>query len=329
MKKIFKLTEQDLKEIIVSSVRKVLKESDINKLSSENYNFELKEFYPGTSDWDYIKNNKQSIWDFLNDGYRYVGYERFCGCDNSRSLLKNANLIKIVFYNNEWIAISVYTGYRGGFKNVGITATIDEKLRSIGVSAVHNIIKNDIGKFNEYFWSECSGSIEKLYEKYNGIKMPNEYVFAILNTPISLDEDGFHYTRQIKGDIQRKIIYGFNNKETFDIVLKEHEEYINKHLSLILSNKINEDVEKVPFGKMTRLDCAIAIVNFFVDERWEGECYDFPVTCLGKLRREVEIIRTALENKTVPENKQKLAEMALENGIDILETSSPLQMFKL
>ena len=91
----------------------------------------------------------------------------------------------------------------------------------------NEIIKRNITQDKEFYWTECSGSIERLYEKHNGIKIPNEYAFDILQTPVTLLDDGYHYERVIKGETQKKVIYGFNNEETFNIVKKEFTEHIN------------------------------------------------------------------------------------------------------
>ncbi len=299
----------------------------MNKLneSSNKQSFEIKEYSPKQEGWDYIKNNKQQIWNFLNVGYKKAGYEKFVGCDNSRSLLKNANLVRIAFYEKEWVAISVYTGYRGGFKCVGITATTNEKLRECGVNAVHHIIKNDVGSYELNYWAEASGSVEKIYEKYGGIKIPNQYAFGILLHPISkLSEDGFHYERIIKGETQEKIIYGFNNGETYQKVLSEYKQYIEDSIKAITSIQIDETIEKPSFGRLSKLQCAVAVVNFFVDQKWEG-CYDFPFESLKELSKYVEVIKIAIDNNSVPENEREVAMMALENGTLILRTSSPMQ----
>ena len=49
----------------------------------------------------------------------------------------------------------------------------------------NEIIKRNITQDKEFYWTECSGSIERLYEKHNGIKIPNEYAFDILQTPMT------------------------------------------------------------------------------------------------------------------------------------------------
>lgn len=302
----------------------------INESSNPTTNdstFEMKEYRPDSEGWDYIKANKQQIWDFLDEGYKRAGYERFLGCDKPNNLYKNANLVRIAFCGNEWVAISVYTGYRGGFKCVGITATTNENFRNSGIAAVHSIIKKDIGNFKQFYWTECSGSVEKLYERYKGIKIPNDYAFGIVQQHISkyLD-DGFHYEREIKGEIQQKIIYGFNNEQTYQKVRAEREKYIEDSINAIIANQINESVEKPSFGRLSKLQCAVAVVNFFVDQRWEGCCYDFPNESLNKLGKYLEIIRSAIENNEVPENEKKITEMALENGTYVLKTSSPMEV---
>lgn len=306
-----------------------LMEAEIYKEEIAETLFEIKEYRPNTADWEYIGANKKQIWDFLNNGYIKVGYEKFCGCDNPRSLFKNANLIKIAFFNGVWVAISVYTGYRSGYKNVGITAIVDEKLRKTGVAAVHDIIKTDIGNFEQFYWTECSGTIDVLYEKYNGIKIPNSYAFAIVQSEVKPDEDGYHYQREIKGEMQTKIIYGFNNKDTFEKVKSEREEYINNCIQKILSHKIDESVESPSFGKYGEVDCALGVINFFVDQRWEGECYEFPETSFVILRQYVKMLEKYMMEGLVSREKIEQVKQAVENGNDILETSMPMQIFTL
>ena len=40
-------------------------------------------------DNDYIRSNRQMLWKFLDDGYRYASLKEFRGCINARSLWKN------------------------------------------------------------------------------------------------------------------------------------------------------------------------------------------------------------------------------------------------
>ena len=48
---------------------------------------------------------------------------------------------------------------------------------------------------------------------------------------------------------------------------------IKSNIDFVLTNLYDPTVEHSSFGRLNRLDCAIAIVNLFVDQRWEDECY--------------------------------------------------------
>lgn len=198
-------------------------------------------------------------------------------------------------------------------------------LRNIGKKAVNEIIKRNITQYNEFYWTECSGSIEHLYEKHNGIKIPNEYAFGILQKPLTPLNDGYHYEREIKGEIQQKIIYGFNNEETFNIVKKEHTEYINNCIQKILNSQINEDVETPSFGHLDKIQCSMAIVNLFVDLRWEEQCYDLPLESIKILTTHVKYLKSVINQ--MPQNTQLL--QCIENGEDLLNTTSIMTFDKL
>ena len=85
---------------------------------------------------------------------------------------------------------------------------------------------------------------------------------------------------------------------------------------------LNEINDRPSVKKYSELDCAIAIINFFVDERWEGKCYDLSDKSLSILKQQVNYLKDSMENNLIPENKIEIAKQALENGIDIIETSS-------
>lgn len=303
-------------------IKSVINETIRNEL------VEIVDYKPNTDDWEYIKKNSIEIWDFLNNGYKLIGYNKFCGCDSIKSLLKNASLIKIGFFNKKWVAISVYTSYLGGFKNVGITSTIDSKYRTIGVNAVNKIIKTDIKNFDKFFWTECSGAIEHLYEKYNGIKIPNSYASAILRREIELDSDDYHYSRLIKGEKQTKIIYGFNSLETFNKVKSERENYINKNINLILSMQIDESIEKPSFGRLSSIDCYINIIYFFLDQQLEDECYELPESSIIQLRKYITYLKLFLTDCNDVEKKNEI-QKAINIGEDIINTSSVMKVFLL
>lgn len=119
----------------------------------------------------------------------------------------------------------------------------------------------------------------------------------------------------------------YNNKGY--IKYRERVDSIKRTIEQIEKQQIDEAVEQPTFGRWTRLECAVAIVNFFVNERWEGGCYDFPESSLMQLKENVEIIEQSLNEGQVPEDKLEITKQALDNGKYILETSSILQINSL
>ena len=99
---------------------------------------------------------------------------------------------------------------------------------------------------------------------------------------------------------------------------------IKSNIDFVLTNLYDPTVEHSSFGRLNRLDCAIAIVNLFVDQRWEEECYHFPEECLNILRDQIEIVEEAITNATVPKDKEEIAKLSVWNGREILRTSLSL-----
>ena len=183
----------------------------------------------------------------------------------------------------------------------------------------NEIIKRNITQDKEFYWTECSGSIERLYEKHNGIKIPNEYAFDILQTPVTLLDDGYHYERVIKGETQKKVIYGFNNEETFNIVKKEFTEHINGCIKHILDCQINEDIETPSFGRWSKAQCSVAVVNFFVDLRWEDECYELSSESLKLLSDHVDYLKSVVDDG----QQDEITALAIDNGENLLNYKIP------
>ena len=69
-------------------------------------------------------------------------------------------------------------------------------------------------KYENYFWTECSGVMEILYSKYNGIKIPNVYASTILNTQVFIDEkdnEEFEFVLGVETyKYKKKIMMDFN-----------------------------------------------------------------------------------------------------------------------
>ena len=71
---------------------------------------------------------------------------------------------------------------------------------------------------------------------------------------------------------------------------------IKSNIDFVLTNLYDPAVEYTSFGRLNRLDCAIAIINLFVDQRWEEECYHLPEEGLNILREQIEIVEDAIAN---------------------------------
>ena len=193
----------------------------------------------------YINQHADEIMKFMDDGYNAANLGNFEGCANSVSLKKNAIVVKIAFSeNNEWIAISLYTGYQFGKKCIGITATTNPSLRSLGVEAVRAIIQEDASHPLDFYWCECSDAVAHLFEEYGGIKIRNEFVKEYINQEIVPDSwlhDGYYYTRKLRnGKEVTKVIFGFNRKETFDKVYAKYKAEIDTQLANLGKGTINE-----------------------------------------------------------------------------------------
>lgn len=311
------ITENDIKHV----VKKV-----VETITKNNSTFQIKEFTKEMPECEsYIKPNRNLLWEFLNNGYKMAGYsDGFLGCDNEKSLYKNSVLIKIAYVGDVWVAISVYTGYQDGRKCVGITSTIDEKYREQGKLAVKKIIKTDIGLYKEFYWTECSGTIEHLYEKYKGIKIPVIFASEIVGPGIEyIEGDEWHYKRLIGSDMQTKIIYGFNNTELFDEVKKKYSDYIQNCIQEIENKRIDEDRERPSFGKYSAADCAERIINIFVRLRFESRIYELPQDLLSILHENIKNLEFYM--KTVNNIKfMERRKLAIKNGKEILHTTSPM-----
>ena len=96
---------------------------------------------------------------------------------------------------------------------------------------------------------------------------------------------------------------------------------IKSNIDFVLTNLYDPTAEYSSFGRLNRLDCAIAIINLFVDQRWEEECYHFPAECLDILREQIEIVELAIANDAVAKDKEEMAKLAVWNGYEILRTS--------
>ena len=88
-----------------------------------------------------VKRISESLQKILVDDYSYD--------------YKTREVSDVIQLNNKIL------GRDNGYKCVDITATTNKEFRKLGVKYVHHIIEEDIMNYEKYFWTVCSGSLEK------------------------------------------------------------------------------------------------------------------------------------------------------------------------
>ena len=93
---------------------------------------------------------------------------------------------------------------------------------TIDVSAAKEKIKADLGLDGDFYWCECSGSVEEEFKKHDVIAIPSKYAEGLVGKIEEFDEDGFHYARNADSD--SKMIIGIKDREIFEAVVKVHDD---------------------------------------------------------------------------------------------------------
>ena len=107
------------------------------------------------------------------------------------------------------VAVCIYKTSAGGRKIslCGSDGTPEGKAR------LYALLDEDVHQVARNTWGEFSGAMEHIYkDKLGATPIPNEVAKRILNDlgkdVVSLNPDGFHYTRSIKGRKEEKIMLG-------------------------------------------------------------------------------------------------------------------------
>jgi hypothetical protein len=140
------------------------------------------------------------IWEILQDSYVSIG--GFKSATDKEDLMRKSGLTKLVTKGGKVIAVKIYKDELGRKSIAGGSDGSDE-----GKKWFIKICEEDI-KLNRA-WGEVSGAIEHIMLKRGSVPIPNSMVAHILGKPvISLDPDGYHYTREIQGEPHTKIMIG-------------------------------------------------------------------------------------------------------------------------
>lgn len=201
-----------------NKIKEILKIT-LDKFIKENTSKDDNSIYKVT-DKEEMSKYVNDVWNILDLSYKDVG--GFKSARNPKDLLRTTNLMKLVIIDGEIVACATYREL-GGFKMHGIGCNQTD----IGKHWVKEIIKDDISNFKGWYWAEVSDAIEYFFKKFNGYPIPNIYVEQLLGKEVKLLDDGAHYIRKIgiDGTEYKKIIYGFRDKELYDKVMAEIENY--------------------------------------------------------------------------------------------------------
>lgn len=275
-----------------------IKESEITKYDKYN----IITYYPKQEEEDllFLKTNKNNIYKFLDDGYMYAKLGKFKGCDNVRSLVKNSSCLRIGYYNNEMIAIGVYTDYQKGHKAVGYTVTTNLEYRDLGILCLHDIIKLDINTTDKYYWTMCSGKIEHFWYKFGGVMIPNIFLEEYIGNKRKTEKlnDGFKFKIYDKNDDwDIKVIFGYNSEETFNKINDQLENYIFTHID----DKINEKFNDKDYAEDLRRKLAsfIDMIDFEGIVEMPKKCIDYFKTLIEEAEK---LLETYKENITLYNN---------------------------
>lgn len=176
-------------------------QENYNLLESKIYKKQpLKEAYVNLWTSEKKKEYSKLIWTMIQKAYEYCG--GFKGAKDEQDLIDDSSLWKLVRKGGKVVAFAIYKD-KNGRKCLGVGTDGSKE----GKEALFKILQEDI-KMNRA-WSEVSGAAEHLIIKFGSIPIPNKYAEQILKKPIlNLNQDGFHYTREIGGEPVEKMIVG-------------------------------------------------------------------------------------------------------------------------
>lgn len=190
--------------------------------------------------------------------------------------------------------------------------------------AVVQIIKEDISLVGEFYWTVCSNAIEHLYENNGGVKIPNDYIELFIGKYKSLSDDGYHFYIEVPdgdGEMEdvKKIIFGFNSKETFEHIKNKNDERIMKYINRITNITIKESVY---VKNLSKEDYYTEVVYVFYEDRVDG-FKDYSNKTMNILKEAVEYLKKFVElNKNNKDIDIRKYSTAIWNGENLIATAT-------
>lgn len=172
------------------------------------------------------------VWNILQKSYAAIG--GVAGLKDKNDLLDDGNFWKLVRKNGKIVAATIYKTKQGGRKIVagGTDGTPD------GKKAFYDLCREEVKRVERGTWAEVSGSMEGIFLfKLNATPIPIDIAAKILQDKgkeiLSVDKDGFHYTRKIGGKPYEKIMFGnvperYRNTDDWESESDEYRKRWNK-----------------------------------------------------------------------------------------------------
>lgn len=164
---------------------------------------QLLEHYVNLHDTADKRKYLDEIWEILQRSYAKIG--GYQGAASAEEMLTHPGIWKLVRRGNEITAIGIYRDQMGRKSIAAGTNGTKQGLRDLLA-----LKKEDMNMRRA--WAEVSDRMEKMMLDLGARKIPNKYAEALVKKPIlSLNDDGYHYTRLIGGKPHEKLIVGFTS----------------------------------------------------------------------------------------------------------------------
>lgn len=325
-----KITVKQLRKIIHESIQNVLLIESKNIISFEQngHNLSIIDYdMDNEDDSNYVKQNKDKIWDILNHGYEKLG--GFKGFQTIHDMIKKCPFYKIGYCDGDIVAVTVYNGYLGGSKCVGATCIKDDR-HNDAVHLLKLIFKHNITDFKRWIWIEASGKIEEICKEMGSFNVPSDYADIYLPSANIVKVDEYHYQRKIVGNLETKTIFGFKDKAAYEIIKDEQNESLANFLNSIGVTDINENLSDRDkrlqryYGMQPAYYRDKCIIDHFVYLKDDELINEFTMESFSVLKKSLNNLSSFLKDKTMSEKDIKLISWTIEEGERVLNTSSAL-----
>lgn len=182
------------------------------------------------------------ILDIINYGYRDIG--GCSGISKVEDIVTKADFIKLYRNNGEIVAVALYADKKHPNKGTDIylndrTKNKGRKLVAVAASEgnsqyLKKILTEDFKRSERNVWGEFSSKAATFALRCGALPIPIEAVEAIMEPKkfYAKKEDGYFYTRDIKGVLHTKIMMGNHLFYNHNIKEKLSDEEINKFKEL-------------------------------------------------------------------------------------------------